>query len=91
MTERSPEYIKLCESIRERITSCRDASEDERAATAYDLAGLLADPYVASLDRNDPVTEILELAGELELPKHHRSATATWRRIEELADKLPSN
>lgn len=59
-------------------------SEKSRQDIAYSLAGLLSLDLIRRLPRNDPYVEVLDMAGQLELPETHRSQEATWQRLTEL-------
>lgn len=63
-----------------------DAKGASRAA--YELAGLLALDLVRQMDHDDPYLRLLEMAGQLEMPKRHQEAGASWRRFEELVKEL---
>ncbi len=55
---------------------------------AYTIAGLMSTPAVMNLHKDDPYLEILQLAGELELPPGQR-AGATWEEFASLVHALP--
>jgi hypothetical protein len=55
---------------------------------AYYMAGLMSTPAVMNLHRDDPYLEVLQLAGELELPPGQR-AGATWEEFASLVNALP--
>jgi hypothetical protein len=56
--------------------------------TAYNIAGALCYPVVKQLDDSHPASEILYLAGQLELPPQHQDTNASWDRLIELVDRL---
>lgn len=56
--------------------------------SAYNLAGLLALSLVRGMDEKDPYRQLLEMAGQLEMPKRHQAPGTSWRRFEELAKLL---
>ena len=56
---------------------------------AYELAGFLALDLVRQMSVDDPYRLVLELAGQLELPKRHQEAEASWWRLEQLVRDLP--
>jgi hypothetical protein len=67
----------------------RHTSEsDGSSSTAYDLAGLMALDLVRAMAADDPYRILLELAGNLELPKRHQEAEASWWSFEELVKQL---
>jgi len=55
---------------------------------AYSIVGMMSDDFVRSLPDDDPCMQIMEMAGELELPAEHRSDSANWdnliQKIEDL-------
>jgi hypothetical protein len=55
---------------------------------AYEIAGLLATKTVSTLPKDDPYLQILELAGELELPEDHRQPDSTWPALIEKIERL---
>jgi hypothetical protein len=66
-----------------------NANPDVANQTAYELAGLLALDAVRQMRDNDPYLRVLELAAQLELPKRHQEAGASWWRLEQLVRDLP--
>lgn len=58
---------------------------------AYEIAGLLATATGTRLASDDPLMEVLLLAGELELPESVRDEMASWERLESLARRLPAD
>ena len=58
--------LNLASHVKSQLPRFQSVSEDTFAA-AYDLAGLMATDYVRSLPDDNPLLDILELAGELEI------------------------
>jgi hypothetical protein len=56
---------------------------------AYEIAGLLATDLAISLADEDPYREILDMAGQLELPEQHRDSGASWEELRKLVQNLP--
>lgn len=54
---------------------------------AYGIAGLLGTQFAAGLANNDPISEIMTLAGELELPEGQQG-DATWDELRRLVQEL---
>lgn len=61
---------------------------DGASATAYHLAGLLSLDLVRQMESGDPYRQLLEMAGQLEMPKRHQEASASWWRFVELVKQL---
>lgn len=59
-------------------------SPDDGERLAYDIAGLLSLNFVRQLPDNDPISDVLALAGQLELPESHRDPDATWAALQKL-------
>ena len=66
-----------------------DEGQDDPQDIAYELAGLMSARSMYRLPQDNPYMEILGLAGELELPQFHRSATASWEELKRLVAALP--
>lgn len=67
-----------------------DSNPEIADQTVYQLAGLLALDLVRQMSVSDPYRQILELAAQLELPKRHQEADASWWRLEQLVGDLPN-
>lgn len=50
------------------------SGQDSAAIIAYSIAGLMATDYVKSLPSDDPLNEILVIAGELEIDPENKEA-----------------
>ena len=61
-------------------------NQGEYASIAYSIAGLLATDYARNLKPNDPISEVLFLAGELEIgpPNADELLRELVQRIENL-------
>jgi hypothetical protein len=74
----------------EQLVECeREPSKGEEIA--YGITGLLGAKSVMRLAEDDPYREILQLAGDLELPPSHRDSNSTWERFAALVRALPEN
>ena len=56
---------------------------------AYSIAGLLGARSIMRLSEDNPYREVLQLAGDLELPPAHRDRQSTWERFAGLVRRLP--
>jgi hypothetical protein len=64
------------------------ASSSEQTASAYRIAGLLSAQGVRHLSIDDPISKVLELAAQVELPSQHRAITDTWHQLVKSIDQL---
>lgn len=53
---------------------------------AYQVSGALSLPTVRRWKDDEPLLRMLHLAGELELPRRHRSKDASWETLRRLAE-----
>lgn len=64
------------------------ASTSEQTASAYRIAGLLSAQGARHLFLDDPISKVLELAAQVELPAQHRAITDTWYQLVKSIDQL---
>lgn len=60
----------------------------EQTKIAYQIAGLLSAEGVRYMRLDDPILNVLELAGKVELPARHRAKTETWGQLVKLIHQL---
>lgn len=77
----------LCQFLSEQVVRGSAAPDDQREL-AYEMAGLLSARQILALPDDDPIKQILLLAGQLELPLEHRSVGATWDRLGQMVTQL---
>lgn len=70
----------LVEHIQKQLERQRLNPEDSQDI-AYEIAGFTATHTAQSLDENDPCSQALDQAVQLELPEAHRSADASWEAL----------
>lgn len=58
---------------------------------AYEVAGLFSTAFARELEEGDVIEEILYTAGQLELPEAHRDPGASWEKMAQLVNFLPSD
>ena len=61
---------------------------ERRQQIAYEIAGLMGTRAVVATHEPNPYLSIMLLAGQLELPAHHRSPTASWKGLAALVRSL---
>jgi len=71
-----------------QVVQTHDLDAEGASRSAYELAGLLALGLVRRMDQDDPYRRLLEMAGQLEMPKRHQEADVSWWRFEEIARSL---
>jgi hypothetical protein len=62
------------------------SDDDERRSIAYNIAGLLSTNFAESIHNDDPINEVLILAGELETPDENNAQK--WEELIKLVNKL---
>lgn len=82
--------VVLLAHLQEQRVRLRAADAEQRREIAYRLAGLLSHEVVRSLPEDDPLVSVLAMAGQLELPPAHRDRSASWERLDQLIDDLPT-
>ena len=65
-----------------------NANTSEQTASAYKMAGLLSAQGARHLSPDDPISKVLELAAQVELPAQHRSITESWYQLVKSIDQL---
>lgn len=66
----------------------RKVESSEQASKAYVIAGLLSAKGICRLSSDDPISRVLELAAQVELPAHVRATTDTWGQLVKAVDQL---
>lgn len=70
-----------------QLSRQKEKPEDSEVI-AYEIAGLLSTTLATAMDEDDPLLQVLYMAGQLELPEHQRG-NANWEMLERLIEQLP--
>ncbi len=66
-----------------------DRADEDPKEIAYEITGLMGTRALIGLPRENPFMEVLEMAGQLELPYPHRSPEDNWEAFKALVSQLP--
>ena len=66
----------------------QDLGASNQSYRAYLIAALLSAKGIRHLRADDPISKVLELAAQLELPAQHRAAGDTWELLINMIDQL---
>ena len=65
-----------------------DKGDETPELLAYEIAGLMSTQAFEGVADDYPLVNVTAMAGQLELPSHHRSSTATWDELKRLISQL---
>lgn len=67
----------------------RDADPDDELDIVYEIAGLRFTRFAQSLSQDDPLSEILHIATQLEIPSEWHWDETSWNRLAKRIEALP--
>lgn len=70
----------LVKYLKAQVVTMKESDFDQKAS-AYQIAGLLSAQGTRHLFLDDPISKVLELAAQVELPAQHRAITDTWHQL----------